>query len=82
MQEDWFAVLKVRVTVRAHLIKDVCFYCICQTVDLFVTRFNWMIHHHKLEYFVEKQIVVFKVKITVKVQNCIESLCILYLLYH
>ena len=82
MQEDWFAVFQFRVTVRAHLIKYDCFYHICGTADLFATRFNGMVHHHKLEYFVEKQIVVFKAKITVKVQNCIESLCILYLLYH
>ena len=38
----------------------------------------WMVHYHKLK----NKIVVFKVKITVTVQNFIESLCILYLLYH
>ena len=30
----------------------------------------------------KNQIVVFEVKITVTVQNCIESLCVLYSLYH
>ena len=33
-------------------------------------------------FCVKNQIVVFKVMITVQVQNFIESLCILYLLYH
>ena len=31
-----------------------CFYNICWTAYLFATRFNWMVHHHKLECFVEK----------------------------
>ena len=34
MQEDWFAVLKFRATVRAHLIRHDCFYLICWTADL------------------------------------------------
>ena len=37
MQEDWFAIFKFRVTVRAHLIKYDRFYHICLTADLFVT---------------------------------------------
>ena len=52
MQEDWFAVFKFRVTVRAGLIKYDCFYHICWTADLFATKFNWKVHHHKLECFV------------------------------
>ena len=54
MQEDWFSVLKFRVTVRAHLIRYDCFYHICWTADLSVTSPNWMVHHHKLESFVLK----------------------------
>ena len=51
MQKDWFAVLKVRVTVWAHITNYDCFYTICWTADLFATKFNWMVHHHKLEYW-------------------------------
>ena len=51
LQEDWFAVFKFRVTMRAHLIRYDYFYHICWTADLF-TKFNWMVHHHKLECFV------------------------------
>ena len=53
MQEDWFAAFKFRVTVRAHLIRYDCFYCICWTADLLAAKFNWMVHHHKLECFVK-----------------------------
>ena len=54
MQEDWFAAFKFRVTVKAHLIRYDCFYHICWTADLFATRFNWIVHHHKLECFLWK----------------------------
>ena len=54
MQEDWFAIFKVKVTVRAHIIRYDCFYHICWTSDLFVTKFIWMVHHHKLKCFVSK----------------------------
>ena len=40
-----------RVTVRAHLIRYDCFYHMCWTADLFATRFNWMVHHHKTGVF-------------------------------
>ena len=53
-QEDWFAVFKFMVTVRARLVKYDCFYHICGTADLLATKFNWMVHHQKLEYFVLK----------------------------
>ena len=52
-----------------------------QTADLFATKFKWMVHYHKLECLY-KGWIIFKVKISIKVQNLIESLCILYLLYH
>ena len=41
MQDDWFAVFKFRVTVKAHLIKYDCFCHICWTAYLFATKFNW-----------------------------------------
>ena len=49
MQDNWFAVFKVRVTVKADIIRYDCSYHICWTADLFATTFNWMVHHHKLE---------------------------------
>ena len=49
VQEDWCAVFKFRVTVQAHLIRFDCFYHSCWTADLFATKFNLMVHHHKLE---------------------------------
>ena len=39
------------------------------TADPFATRLNWIAHCHKLDCFV-------------KVQNFVESSCVLYLLYH
>ena len=47
-----FAIFKVRVTMRAHIIRYDCFCHICWTADLFVTKFNWMVHHHRLECLV------------------------------
>ena len=79
MQEDWFAVFKFRVTVRAHLIKYDCLPYVLNCY-LFGTKLNWIIISWSA--FCKSYIVVFKVKITVKVQNFIESLCSLYLLYH
>ena len=39
MQENRFAVFKLNVTVRAHMIKYMTF----------TPNFSWMLHHHKLE---------------------------------
>ena len=36
----------------AHLITYDCFYHSCWSADFFATKFNWMVHHHKLECFV------------------------------
>ena len=44
----------IKVTVRAHIIKYDCFYHIYWTADLSATKFNWMVHHQKLECFVYK----------------------------
>ena len=38
--------------VRDHMIRCDCFYHIDSTADLFATKFNWMIQHHKLGCFV------------------------------
>ena len=48
------AVFKVRVTVRAHMIKKDSFYYIFWTVDSLAAKLSLMIHHHKLECPVKK----------------------------
>ena len=48
------AVFKVRVTVRAHVIKKDSFYYIFWTVDSLAAKLSLMIHHHKLECPVKK----------------------------
>ena len=49
MQEDWFCCLKGQGHIEAHIIRYDGFYHSCWNADLFVTTFNWMVHHHKLE---------------------------------
>ena len=44
MQKYWFAVFKLKVMMRVHIIKYDCFYHIYWTADPFATRFNWMAH--------------------------------------
>ena len=75
MQEDWFTILKVKVTLSAHIIRYGCFYHIYWTTAVFAAKFNWIVHHI-LEYL--NWIVVFKVKVavTVKVQIFIGFLSI------
>ena len=84
MALSWSSVscITFRVIVRAHIIKYECFYHICWTADFFATTFNRMVPDQAGVFCVKNQIVVFKVMIKVQVQNFIESLCILYLLYH
>ena len=74
MLEDWSAVFKCRVTVRVHLIKYHYFYYIQRTADLFVTKFNRMVHRHKLDCLLKRFdcSVVVKVKVREKVQNSSE----------
>ena len=48
MQEDWFAVFKFKVTVRAHIIRYDCLSVSTISTELlifFATKFNWMVHH-------------------------------------
>ena len=40
MLKDWFAVFKVKVTVKAHFELKLTFYCIYWIADLFSTKFN------------------------------------------
>ena len=69
------------VTVQAHLIKYDRFFHICWSAYLFATKFDWWYIIISWSVLCKNQI-VFKAKITVKVENLIESFCILYLLYH
>ena len=48
----WFSFFKGKLTVRAHIIRYDCFYHIYGTAVLYSTRFNWMVHYHKLECLV------------------------------
>ena len=80
MQKDSFAVFKVKVTERAHVIRCVCFYHINWTADPLATKFNWMIHHPKL--LRKDLIAMVKVKDTVKVQNFVDCLSVLSFLCH
>ena len=59
-QADWFAVFKFKVTARAHLIRYDCFCHVSWTADLLATKVNWMVHHHKLEWFVYKLDICFQ----------------------
>ena len=72
-------IFKVKVIMRTHIIKYDCFYHMYWTADPIATKFNWMVHNHMLEsvFLCKNWIVVFKVKMTVKFQNFIESLSIL-----
>ena len=82
MQKDWFAVFKFRVTVRVHLIKYDCYYYIAELLlCLQPSLVGWYIII-SWGALCKNLIVGFKVKITVKVRNFIDSLCILYFLYH
>ena len=80
MQEDWFAIFNV--TLRVYIIKHDTFYLSTELLILLEPNLiEWYLI--KSWYVLSKNwIVVFKVKVTVKVQKFMESLCILYLLYH
>ena len=75
-QEDWFAVFKFRVTVRAHLMKYDCLLIFWQP-DLigWYIIISWSV-------LCKNWIIVFKIRVTVKVKNFIVSSCISYLLCH
>ena len=73
MQENWFAVFKVKVTVRVQIIQYDCFW-IFQTAGLFATKLGLIVQHHKPQCPVKNGIAVFKVRVTGKVQNVNECL--------
>ena len=65
LPKDWFAVFKVMVTVKDHMIKIQLFYVIWTTAP-FATKLSFMAHHHKLNCLVKRFdcSVVVKVKVT------------------
>ena len=83
MQEDWFSVIKFRVTVKVHLIRYMTVSTIYAELLIFLQSnlIGWYIII-SLSVLCKNYIVVFKVKTTVQVQNFMEFLCILFHLYH
>ena len=82
MQNVWLGIVKDKVTVRAQFIRYDCFYHIYELLILLQPDFiGWYIFISR-SILCKNKIIVFKVKVTVKVQNFIESLCVLYPLYH
>ena len=56
VQEDWFAVFKIEVTVKDHIIKIwLSNIYIFLTADPFAVKLGLMAHHHKLDCFVKKE---------------------------
>ena len=83
MQENRFAVFKFKVTVRAHMIKYDCLLSCWSFLHPDLVGWHSIISWRVgLCVCVSKLDCCFKVKISVKDQNFIESLCILYLLYY
>ena len=55
MQINWFAIFKVKVTAKAHILRFDCFYYVFWASDPLATKLDLMVHHHKLEYLVKKK---------------------------
>ena len=79
-QKDWFAVSKVKVTVKDN--QNMTFKYIIWTVDPFVTKLGLMVHHRKVDCPVKRLdcSVVVQLKVTGKVQNSSECSSGLYVL--
>ena len=56
MQEDWFAIFKFKIPLRAHTIKHDCFYNTYLTSDLFTTTLNW----YETKYITLTQLYTFR----------------------
>ena len=65
MWEDWFAVFKFKVILRAHIIEYYCYYHIYWTADLSATKFNWLVLWRVSRHFVS----------TVWVYGCFTPVC-------
>ena len=79
MQNDWFAIIKVKVTARPLMIKIWQF-------QLYILNFwsfcyqTLIVHFHMLECFMERLDCCFQVKVTAKFQSVNECLSRLYFL--
>ena len=67
-KKDWFAIFRVKVTVKDHIIKISVFFIISSEL-LILLQLNLMTHHYKLDCLVKRLdcSVVVKVKDTGKV---------------
>ena len=54
VQKDWFAIFKVVVTARAHMIKIDNYYGVFWTADPFATKLGLIVYYHKPECFMKK----------------------------
>ena len=79
-QKPWFAVFKVKVTVKNHIIK--IWLSVFWTADPFATKLGLVAHHFKLNCLVKRLdcFVVINVKVTKKVKNSSECSSGWYLL--
>ena len=72
-QKDWFAIFKVKVTVKDHIIK-IWLSAVFWAADPFATKLGLVAHYHKLDCLVKRLdcSVVVKVKVTGKLKNLSE----------
>ena len=79
-QKDWFAVFKVKVTVKDNIIKIILFNILSEL--LILLQLGLMAHHLKVDCLVKRLdcSVLVKVKVTEKVQNSSECSSGQYLL--
>ena len=54
MKKDLFAVFKVKVTARAHMVRNDSVYHIFWTADLLALKLGLLVHYHKPECLMEK----------------------------
>ena len=73
-KKGWFAVLKVKVRVKTHIIKIRLSATSSELLNLLQPSFGLMAHHHELGCLVKSSLCCFvlKVKVTAEVQNLIE----------
>ena len=74
MQKDWFAVLKVKVTARAHMIKLWHFLLYILTANPVATKLGLRVHHHKPECLIEKLDSCVHDQAHTKISKCYECL--------
>ena len=78
-QKDWFAVFKVKVTVKNNMFK-ICLFNIW-TADPFASKLGLMAHHHRVDCLVKRLDCSAVVKVTEKAQNFSDCSSEWYLLW-